>query len=918
MSTKQTLFENRDAKGNASSNNTTADNNKPYTIIDTKPGDNYMEALRKYRRQESNCYNHNLFANKNGIDMSKLPQDVISKPQIPCHYNYNDTTTAQQLQQKQTTPTNPGDLLAGIDLSKPTAQPNNTVQQNNMANNEQLYTYPRMMWDYYATNNNVQPLTPRYWNDFILGDHHVADKCQNIIDNIRRGWPYDKIKASLPVIMPHAQGFYRTDQFGHITDQTGGPRNGDTAIPSGLAMLDIDHVDNPADIFNRFGTHNAKENRIAYIGITPSTQGLRVIAERQPNETIPQAQLRLANLFGVNNYDKVTKDLARCSFCVPANYILYFDPTIFYFKDKAEADRVAQHFLQIDRQQQLLTNNITDNQNKIENKTYNSMNNLQVNNIQNNDELTEQARQLYTREYKGIPVREIAEYIARKYNGGQLPQQGNRHNTYLEMAKNIKTICDYDPRVVFVNLPDLGLPQNERAAICNGGYVTNPKYYTSKIPDAITEAVEAITQQKLGLQDNHEAYLDMNPFNVVLPDKLPKIFQTLLSNLHPDFHWAAIVAALPMLGAVATGVRMKYSDGHTHSFSFLSAIVARQSTGKSFIKNIDEAVLRKINAQSLMTNTQKGNNTVARKITAKFSAANYFKRARLLGDKHVIAVSEEIDQLANAEKSASMSLRDLLKFAFDNAETGCNYNNPDSFDGIVRAYINLCVACTPVALHKYIDPNLTDGLMTRFSYAIIKREKYEMPHFDDYTPAQIKYIDALTLRLEDTQGFIYCPWVDDAIDKLSEYWNDKMNYIDNAEVLVQLFPRALNMAFRAGYLASLCENDYLLKKNPKYKLNAKRQMIVDFTTAVFNYLFRTAYYNFGALLEKQDEVLQTVGNPKKPLDILAALPAVFSREQFDELCKKAGKDSSKLLYEFTGRKGRERVKEGDNGMFVKL
>ena len=171
-----------------------------------------------------------------------------------------------------------------------------------------------------------------------------------------------RLKRQLPIITPHACRF------------TGdGSRKSANAVPSGLVMLDIDHIDDPRDIFScnifpklqntspsrgrELIAAEVVENkvvevvdlnnpRIHFVAITPSGHGLRIIAERQENESLIAAQTRLANLCGFAEYDAVTHDLARASYLMPWSYVLYCEPSGLNFRDEAHALEV-QHACQV-------------------------------------------------------------------------------------------------------------------------------------------------------------------------------------------------------------------------------------------------------------------------------------------------------------------------------------------------------------------------------------------------------------------------------------------------------------------------------------------------------------------------------------------------------------------------------------------
>ena len=82
-----------------------------------------------------------------------------------------------------------------------------------------------------------------------------------------------RLKQQLPVVYFHAQRF-KDHQ-----------RKSANAVPSGLVMLDIDHVENPNDFLAlEFLEKDAgnireflKENRIALVAKTPSNHGIRIV-----------------------------------------------------------------------------------------------------------------------------------------------------------------------------------------------------------------------------------------------------------------------------------------------------------------------------------------------------------------------------------------------------------------------------------------------------------------------------------------------------------------------------------------------------------------------------------------------------------------------------------------------------------------
>ncbi len=176
-----------------------------------------------------------------------------------------------------------------------------------------------------------QVCTPEIW-DSLIDSPAVKSICDQIaaLDPAAEDYNDRKqaLKKRLPIIIPHAASFRN------------GKRVSADAIPSGLAMLDVDHVENPREWFGREILSRTKEESfkadgIYLIAITASGHGIRVIGARRDSaekstasgqmESIEAAQMRMAQVLGIKEYDAVTKDLARASYVVPREYVLYED-----------------------------------------------------------------------------------------------------------------------------------------------------------------------------------------------------------------------------------------------------------------------------------------------------------------------------------------------------------------------------------------------------------------------------------------------------------------------------------------------------------------------------------------------------------------------------------------------------------------
>ena len=109
-----------------------------------------------------------------------------------------------------------------------------------------------------------------------------------------------------------------------------GRRKNNEAVPSGLFMLDIDHVDEPNKLYYTKITSRIDELGIMVVHKTPSTKGLRIVAKCRPEfSTIAENQQWMANELGLEEFDEACNDLARASYIVPEDYFYYRDGKVF-------------------------------------------------------------------------------------------------------------------------------------------------------------------------------------------------------------------------------------------------------------------------------------------------------------------------------------------------------------------------------------------------------------------------------------------------------------------------------------------------------------------------------------------------------------------------------------------------------------
>ena len=126
--------------------------------------------------------------------------------------------------------------------------------------------------------------------------------------------PKSQIKAdNLPVVCFHAS----------FSD---GYRHNQSAVPSGLSIYDVDHLtyDPRAYYMNKVAGRES-ELGISFAHVSPSGEGIRLVFEMPKGMSLAEAQGWMAKQLDDDTYDGSVKDMARCSFVVCRDYVLYYD-----------------------------------------------------------------------------------------------------------------------------------------------------------------------------------------------------------------------------------------------------------------------------------------------------------------------------------------------------------------------------------------------------------------------------------------------------------------------------------------------------------------------------------------------------------------------------------------------------------------
>lgn len=694
-----------------------------------------------------------------------------------------------------------------------------------------------------------QVCTPEIW-DQLIDSPEVKNICSRIaaLDTQAKDYNDRKqaLKKRLPIIIPHAASFKN------------GKRVSADAVPSGLAMLDVDHVENPQEWFASIDKQLLSDNKIYLVAITASGKGLRIIGERQERESIEVAQMRFAQALGITEYDAVTKDLARASYVVPRDYILWiYEAGLFADDDRSDLREplaLPPHTPLSEADHSIISS------------------------------LT----------YRGIPYADIVQQLLIAIGNCDGAVQGERNTVFFSLANYMRYICDFNADLLFQVLPDFGLSEQERRQVISSA-IGRPR--KSQMP-MVLEGVIAVCERELEYAKSpEEVEKKAQNKSTALPlPELPRLLKLVCRRLPEDYRPAMVIASLPVLGTLATKIRFDYLDMQEQSLSFFSCVTAPAASGKSFIRKPIDLLLTPINEQDAIErekeqaykerlrasknskNQPEDPHACPRNNGIAISIAKLLQLLTYAEGKHLIGIGEEMDTLVKSERAGVWSQKsDIYRLAFDNAEYGQAYMSDASFNAHIKVYYNLLLTGTPNSLKRFFK-DLENGLATRVCFAQLPDTSFtEIPVFAPYTDDEKEEIIRWARRLDSEQGTIVCPEVGKVISDWLE--RKRQQAIDaDSHAMDILRRRSAVMGFRAGMLCYLLEDHKYTK------------IVGAFAEWVAEYVFRNQMELWGEQMEQElTGALEVISSDRGSVrSLLDSLPEEFTAADLIKLRARKG------------------------------
>ena len=740
-------------------------------------------------------------------------------------------------------------------------------------------------------SREVQVCTPELFHQATKSSR-VKDVCAQIEDALerkRRGEigqeDYDtmktRLKSLLPILTPHA------------TFRNGRRLNAD-AIPSGLSIYDKDHIADPTGWWKAKSEELRVKNpqvlaRILLVHVTPSLEGLRLVFVMPEGMNLAEAQKWMSLQLGDEEYDVCVKDLARPSFIVPEEYILFIDEARLFaeVETPSDADDAAPHA------------------NTHENTNHDCADDHHLcNHGVDQDHGGEEKQQDFAQKYDGIPYEAITSKLV-ELLGGE-PQHGSRNSFIFTLSCYLRYLCDDNATWIKQVTPTFG--EEKKRAFTTVDSACQRKQ-SHRMPMIVRKAISLCQEErargKAADYDADEFGDILNPDSYFyriheMPQKLPRLIRLLVSKTPVIYQPAVSQAVFPALASHLCDTRFRYVDNVEHEATLMNILCAPTGSGKESITQPINRIMADIRARD----AQQRERERAWKDECNRKGSNKDKRERPEGlviqevnidmtnpafvlrmkeaERHFLYAKVNELNLFDALKGKTNQHFRIMELAFDLGNYGQDRVGVQSVTETVKVRFNWNACCTPKKCRDYFRRVVTDGPVSRISFATIERRPCgsEIPVYGSYDAAFDEELKPYIDNLLKARGLVDCPQALKLARKLmeenAEFARLSQNYVFE------------NLSFRANVIAYLKACVLYVANGMKWE-----KSIEDFVRWSERYDLWCKLKLFGQMIYdadgEQDKVSRTA--PNGPKNLLSLLPDEFTMDDYVKVRRAQGFDN---------------------------
>ena len=733
----------------------------------------------------------------------------------------------------------------------------------------------------------------------------------------------DYEKGEHPFINFCAQGYDESEMKCKDGSRKKGPwRKQKYVRLSGLVAIDIDHVDNPKAIFERWQKElDLKALKIYLVYITPKGKGLRVVFRCDVSRgNLIDNQMWMCEKLKVQPDDSC-KDASRGFFLTSAENFL-FDNLKEMYEDEADEAFISQF------EPEYRAGNSSGS--KADPKTVAPVRQVS----EQSGSVDDQSLDL---NWRGYDVQRI---IDARY-GDKLPckADSNRHTESLKLATDLLLMLDGDQTRVqqiveaqpwvreIIEERDENVAQTVASAV--SCVAEKERKYAGSLPSkAMLEAVKAFTGKtyqeitkgvKLGsvalAEDNMAQRLwEWGAQIEALSEDYP-LLKDICKGLKRNQYPAAMFVAGGLLMTLMTRCtyRFYHRPEELRRLNNSTLIIGDPASGKSFATRLykllaspivaaDKAGKDAINAYRELTRTKGANKekpkkpkVVVRVHPARTSNAQFIQdmvnaKEEVDGELmqlHMLTFDTELDNTLSLQRGGAYIDKQSLQLkAFHNEEDGQAYSNVDSVFQEFYVIWNFIYTGTPLALKKMVNErNFGSGLATRLTCIPLPATNFEMmsrENFVDYESDE--RLKEWAEKLDRMKGELSVQKiVDELYDWTARRMEDAKENESKADEMLLKRCAYHGLNFAAPFI--VMRHWDKMHQDGQYWCGAFETDEVDWQLAelIVNIQFACQCHYFGALAEayfdnKLKDACVNVKRKQKTFEAFARLPEEFTNE----------------------------------------
>ena len=732
---------------------------------------------------------------------------------------------------------------------------------------------------------------------------------------------------------------------------------------TGLVVMDIDHVENPHEVHGEWlKVHgDLKELGILLVYITPSGEGLKIVFKARADwGNLIDNQHEMAKVLGVE-VDESCKDASRMSFICKETDILFIDKELFTYENKEFAERYDALYRNGHSAAERKNTNCTNNTNKVvltnTDRTDGTDKSAEKNPLDPNNPCSEKEEKNEILSYHGIEYKKICE--AWQAAQGGAPAAGDRHRTMLQMALDLRYICDNQPDMVDRVLRMCGFVQDvirERGdkEVSDIALTACERKLYKDIPKRMQGVLESV-----GIHGSNTPTAAKSVGTVEVPyEQFAERLEPLLCTPYAEAckgvsraNWlGAVFASGAMYCTLLTRCWYKHFDGGIQRLNPQVLIIGHPASGKSFAKHLDDQIMCSMRAQDeevrlaetryKQEQKKRGTSSKAQKqdalvepegmiryLPTKTSNNIFFRRLKrakeiVNGEQlplHLYMFDSELDSSISAQSGGAwIGKHDLELKAFHNELSGVDYANGDSINDILPVFWNSVTTGTNVSLHKkFTLRNINDGLCSRVAIFQMERANFKMVRRNVVDWKTNEELKQWGFKMEQLHGELPLQRLVDHVYDLCELSAQEAEAANDL-VLDYLRKRAVFYAtwFTIPRIVARQYNDF--KKTGKLEVTDDD---LKFSTLIYDAVIWFQDYFFGQMLQDSWDNAEREYVPRrknsKNADAYRDLPETFTTKDVEELLSIEQFAASKQCQRWVTHGFVERVKKGKYRKIIK-